>query len=282
MSNLVIQLLGGVRVLRDGKPAGAFPSRWSAGLLAYLAVEKDRFTHREMLAARFWPDSDENRARKAFRSALWGVRCVLEPEGVERGTFLALDGPYLGLVNSPDIQVDVSEFDRLLGWCSEQERQKESIAHLEAAVRLYRGDFIDGFDYEWCISERERLRLAYLSAVERLMDLHISKGELHLAIAHGEQILQRDPLREHIHRQLMICHCLQGNRPLAIRQYRRCEKVLDDELGIDPMDATHKLFRDIEAGNFRASRAAPEPASRTQDRRATNRPPYVASSVPHA
>jgi LuxR family maltose regulon positive regulatory protein len=145
---------------------------------------------------------------------------------------------------------------------------------------MYRGDFIEGYDYDWCIPERERLRLAYLAALERLMEVHVRRGELHLAIALGEQILQNDPLREHVHRQLMICHCLQGNRPLAVRQYRRCEKVLDKELGIAPMDATHQLFRDIEAGIFRASRRATDPQVQG-DRRSASRPPYVSTLPQH-
>jgi DNA-binding SARP family transcriptional activator len=279
MSRLDIQLLGGVRVFRDGKPAGTFPSRSAAALLAYLAVQKDRFVPREVLADRFWPDLDETRARKALRTALYGVRAVLEPGGVERGTYLAVDGSSVGLVDNSDIHVDVTEFDQLLGWCSERARVNQSIELLESAVRLYRGDFIDGHEYEWSIGERERLRLAYLAALEKLMDMHVRRGELHLAIAHGERILHQDPLREHIHRHLMVCHALQGDRPLAVRQYRRCEKVLDEELGIEPMDATVRLYKDIQSGVFRASRSADSPL--VKDRRQVARPPY-SSSLPNA
>jgi DNA-binding SARP family transcriptional activator len=275
-SSLDIQLFGGIRVLRNGKFAGAFPNRWSAGLLAYLAVKKDRFVHREILAVRFWPDADERTSRKALRSALWGVRSVLEPKGVKKGTYLSVGGGHVGLVDSPEMRIDVAEFDRLLGWCSEEERLNQDVAALESAVRLYSGDFMDGSDYEWCNAERERLLLAYLATLERLMELHMRRGELHLAIAHGEQVLQKDPLREHIHRQLMVCHCLQGDRPLAIRQYRRCEKILDDELDIKPMDATYRLYNDIESGIFRGSRSPVEVASTQQDRRAIARPPFNA------
>jgi DNA-binding SARP family transcriptional activator len=275
MSGLEIELFGGIRVLRNGKFAGAFPSRWSAGLLAYLAVTKERFVHRDILAVRFWPEADEQSSRKALRNALWGVRSVLEPKGIKKGTFLSVGGAHVGLVDSPDLRIDVADFDRLLGWCSEQERLNQDVGMLESAVRLYHGDFIDGYDYEWCIGERERLRLAYLATLEKLMELHMRRGELHLSIAHGEQILQNDPLREHIHRQLMVCHCLQGDRPLAIRQYLRCEKILDDELGIVPMDATHRLYREIESGVFRGSRAPVEVASTRPDRRATARTPLT-------
>jgi DNA-binding SARP family transcriptional activator len=187
----------------------------------------------------------------------------------------------VGLVDSSGIRIDVVEFDRLLGWGSEQGRLNQEVALLESAVRLYRGDFIDGHDYEWCIAERERLRLAYLATLEKLMELHVRRGELHLAIAHGEQILAKDPLREHIHRQLMVCHCLQGDRPLAIRQYRRCEKILYEELGIEPMDTTHRLYLEIESGVFRGSRASVELPSTRPDRRSTARPPFTAD-LPHA
>lgn len=256
MCTLSVQLLGGVRALRDGRTAGPFPTHWSAGVAAYLAQARGRLVHRDVVAARFWPDETDDRARTALRRALWGARSVLEPDGIPRGTFLITDGPYVGLADGPAVEVDVARFDHLLGWCSEEGRVNENVSLLEDAVRLYRGDFMDGYDYAWCEAERERLRLAFLSALERLMELHMRRREWRLAIAHGHMILQRDPLREHIHRHLMACYCSQGSRPLAIRQYRECEEVLQEELGIAPMVATQNLFGKIKSGEFVAESEA--------------------------
>jgi DNA-binding SARP family transcriptional activator len=38
-----------------------------------------------------------------------------------------------------------------------------------------------------------------------------------------------------------------GNRPLAIRTYRRCQEALASELGLAPMAETTRLFNQINA-----------------------------------
>ena len=72
-----------------------------------------------------------------------------------------------------------------------------------------------------------------------------------MAIQRGETVLLHDPLREHVHRCLMVCHSFMGNRPLAVRQYRECARALEEELGIPPMESTRDLLRRIQAEALR-------------------------------
>ena len=250
MPRLVIQVLGGVSVSLDGCALGAFPTRWSAGLLASLALDRGRLLHRDVLAARFWPEETDQRARKALRNALWTVRHAVEPDGVRRGTFVTIDGPLIGLSGEGQVWVDAPEFERLLGWSDAAAHPEVGLEPLKAALNLYRGDLLEGYDFDWCEPERERLRLAQLSAMERLMELHMNRQDWSHAIPLGQEILRRDPLREQIHRRLMVCHLYRGNRPLAIRQYRSCLTILDEELGIAPMASTQQLYRALQSEAF--------------------------------
>jgi DNA-binding SARP family transcriptional activator len=210
--------------------------------------------HRDVLAARFWPEETDQRARKALRNALWAVRQALEPDGVLKGTFVTIEGSCVGLADGSDIWVDVAEFERLLTWSGDAAHPEVGLAPLRNAVGLYKGDLLEGFDFEWCVPERERLRLAQLGAIERLMELYMNVGDWLQAIPLGQAVLRRDPLREQIHRRLMVCHLSQGNRPLAVRQYLVCEEVLEEELGIAPMASTQQLYRELQAD---ASRRRP-------------------------
>jgi DNA-binding SARP family transcriptional activator len=250
MPRLVVQVLGGVSVSLDGCALGAFPTRWSAGLLASLALDRGRLLHRDVLAARFWPEETDQRARKALRNALWAVRHLVEPDGVRRGAFVTIDGPLIGMAPDADVWVDASEFERLLSWSDAAGHPEVGLSPLHAAVGLYRGDLLEGYDFGWCVPDRERLRLAHLTALERLMELHMDRRDWSQAIPLGQEILRRDPLREQIHRRLMVCHLSQGNRPLAIRQYRSCLSILDEELGIAPMAATQQLYREMQSDAF--------------------------------
>ena len=246
MNTLEVRLFGGVGVSLNGRPAVPFPTRWAGGLLAYLALNKGRTIHRDVVAAQFWPEETDQRARKRLRNALWRVRGTIEPEGVPPGSFLTVTGRTLYLKRE-GVWLDVEEFDGRMVLIRREVEEKARVLNLDACVDLYRGDFMDGHDHEWCVYERERLRLAFVSALEHLLESHVERGDLRQAIEVGNSILRIDPMREHIHRMVMTCHQLRGNRPLAVRQYRECSRILDEELGLPPMNATRELFREIMA-----------------------------------
>jgi DNA-binding SARP family transcriptional activator len=96
----------------------------------------------------------------------------------------------------------------------------------------------------------------HLSCLAHLMQYYRHQGSHAQAVAYGEAILQRDPLREEIHRELMRSYVANGQRALALRQYERCRQVLAEELGIPPMEETQLLRRQILAGS-----APPIPAA---------------------
>lgn len=244
MNALEVRLFGGVGVSLNGGPTISFPTRWAGGLLAYLALNKGRPIHRDVVAAQFWPEETDQRARKRLRNALWRVRSTMEPHGVPPGSFLTVTGRTLCLERE-GVWLDVEEFDGRMVLIRREVEEEARLLNLAACVDLYRGDFMDGHDYEWCVYERERLRLVFVSALEHLLESHLEGGDLRQAIVVGQSILRIDPLREHIHRMVMICHHLRGNRPLAIRQYRECIRVLDEELSVPPMKETQNLYREI-------------------------------------
>lgn len=250
MNALLVHLFGGVQVTLHGRSLGSFPTRWAAGLFAYLSLHEGRLIHRDVLTGLFWPEEPDRRARKALRNALWRVRSMLEAGGVDPEAILEGDGPYVGIPDDGRIRVDVAEFDGMLKAAREADSEEENLDRLEGCVALYRGDFMDGYDHEWCVYERERLRLGLLSALERLVEAHMLRGEWTSAIKWGRAMLRHDPLRENIHRRLMLCHYRTGDRPLAVRQYHECVRILEEELGIAPMEETRRLHRRIEADSL--------------------------------
>jgi DNA-binding SARP family transcriptional activator len=250
MNTLEVRLFGGLSVSLSGEPIGSFPTRWSAGLFAYLALNRGRYVHRDLLAALFWPEDTEERARKALRNALWRVRTIVEPPGIAAETFLKVNRRDVG-IRPEEVWVDAVEFDRKVATARATHPGPPDVDLLEECVGLHRGPFLDGLDFEWSSYERERMLLDLLSVLERMVGYHMERREWALAIHRGRMLLAYDPLREHVHRCLMACHHLMGNRPLAIRQYRECVKLLEAELGIGPMAATQTLYQEIKADAVR-------------------------------
>lgn len=241
MQPLRIRMLGGLHVSRGEQPLGGFPTQKSRGLFAYLALNRGRSHSRGTLVGRFWGDSPESVARKNLRTDIWRIRAVLEPEGVAPGSCLFVCQDEVALSASADHWLDVHEFEARLDEAGTGEADERVAGLLRAAVELYRGDLLEGVDDDWCIFERERLRLRYLSALERLMGHHQGRGEWTEVAAYGQRLLASDPFREHVHRAVIRCHLALGDRAAALRQFETCARLLRQELEAEPCAETLAL-----------------------------------------
>ena len=249
MAQLALYLLGPPRLERDGAPA-VTDTRKAIALLAYLVGARAPHS-RDALAALFWPDYDQVRARGALRRTLSALNSALGGVGVLAGRdTLALD-PAAGL------QVDVDAFLARLAACRAHghpagEVCAACLAPLAEAVAIYRDDFLAGFTLrdspafdEWQFFQTETLRRDLAGALERLAAGLAAAGEWEPAIAHARRRLALDPLHEPAHRQLMRLYAWAGQRGAALRQYRECVQVLDQELGVAPLEATTRLYAAI-------------------------------------
>ncbi|MBV7339246.1 AAA family ATPase [Chloroflexi bacterium TSY] len=61
-----------------------------------------------------------------------------------------------------------------------------------------------------------------------------------------------NPLHEPAHRQLMLLYAWADQQTAALRQYRECERLLQEELGVAPDAATVELFEVIKTGHIAA------------------------------
>jgi DNA-binding SARP family transcriptional activator len=270
MDVLRIRLFGTVWVARDGIGVELKVTRSAQALLAYLLLHRDRLHSRETLAALFWADQPEERARSCLSTALWRLRRVLESDGISRGTYLVTRPTgEVGFNGSSGWWLDVASFEAAAKPTVSRpfhDLERKEVGLLEEAVGFYTGDLLEGFYDDWALRERERLRSLYLGALACLMHYHGYQGGYDAALACGQRILDHDPLREEIHRDMMRLYLENGQRPLALRQYRICREALGKQLQVDPMEETRSLYAQI-AGNARSGGA---PATRTGEARTFN------------
>src|SRR5207248_1530903 len=83
-----IELLGGLRIRRDGETIIRFRTQKTALLLAYLALHRNRPASREPLVELLWPGSSTAAGRRSLRVELAALRGQLEPPPVPRGRVL--------------------------------------------------------------------------------------------------------------------------------------------------------------------------------------------------
>jgi DNA-binding SARP family transcriptional activator len=111
MSALRVQLFGTVRVSHDGRPQDARVIHAVQSLLAWLLLHRRKTHAREALAALFWGEQSEARARSCLSTALWRLRQVLEPAGIPRGTYLIGQSEAVGFNCASDYWLDVAAFE---------------------------------------------------------------------------------------------------------------------------------------------------------------------------
>ncbi len=248
MVALRINLLGVMRVSHGAEAIEDRLNRPVQGLLAYLVLFR-RVHAREMLLNLFGGDYSEVRARKCLNTALWRLRKELEPQGVPRGTYLITTSMgKVGFNRQSNYCLDVVEFEKhvqkALAKPCDVLTTKEA-RQLEDALNLYTGDLLEGFYDDWALRGRERFYSLNLQGLAHLLKYYRHHKDYDKAISCGQKILDHDPLREEIHREIMRLHSANRQRALAIRQYETCCRILDDELNVGPMDETRQLHDHI-------------------------------------
>lgn len=258
MSTLTVRLFGRFSVSSDGQhradgrsPVG-LGARRAREVLGYLLLYPDRAHRRERLADLLWEDTPLDQARKYLRQALWQIQAVLQREHDGNGPFaLEVDPHWIQLHTCSCLQVDVRHFEAAIHCChgiAGPELDAHQRQTLEDAVQLYRGDLLEGWEQGWCLAERERLQNELLDALDKLVTGCVARHDSERGLAYARRMLVADPAREQVHCHLMRLHLLSGNRTEALRAYGCCERLLMQELGVRPSEATRALHESIREG----------------------------------
>jgi DNA-binding SARP family transcriptional activator len=184
----------------------------------------------------FWPGVDKNSARPTFHVVKQRVNRALG-----RRMIIYVDDQY-HVAWDPDCWFDVGAFESLLNGSDGR------LARLKAATALYQGNFLSGYDAEWCSAMRIHLNMRYRNALVELGELYLGRGEF----AEGFSVLCRatpgDNLYEPASRALMRLYASDGRRDSALRHYESLQDYLRRDVGAVPDARTQSLHTAIQAG----------------------------------
>ena len=258
MAELRLHFLGPPHIERNGAPV-ELDTRKAVAALAYLAIgSPDGESTRDTLATLLYPDYSQKRARAAFRRTLSALRTGIG------GDLLHTNRDTVSLPPDGNLWCDVLAFQELIDRCnghghSAGEVCENCLPLLEKAAELYTGDFMAGFSLrdsvsfdDWQLIEAESLRRQLGSVLERLVRGRGAQGRWQQASVLCRRWTSLDPLHEPAHRRLMQLYAWNGQRSAALRQYRDCVRILDEELGVPPLPETNVLYQAIIEGTDHA------------------------------
>ncbi len=264
MARLQLFLLGGFSITLDDQPVTGFESDKVRALLAYLAVEGDRPQRRESLAALFWPELSEKRARHNLRQALFNLRNIIGDQD-SNSPHLTITPQTIEFNLSTNTWSDFTAFTQAHTDCLEHQHVQLTycdlcLARLEKAVKLYRGRFLNGFSLkdcqefnEWTLLEAQRLQNQAVGMLTQLVMIHQKRGNTNQMLAYASQWVALDPYDEAGHRALMLAFALTGQWKAALHQYDNCCALLIEAFGVDPDEKTLELYQYLLAGEVPGS-----------------------------
>lgn len=251
VTDLTINMLGPVEIFRDpARPlaADAWTTKRARDILCFIASRRHRRASKDTIIDTFWGEADFEAVEKNFHPTVSHIRKALNSNQPLKQNFLLYrDGDYQ-LSPNFSYRIDTEEFDRLVaeGEAARRARDFEKcISSYEAAIAIYRGEFMQGSYDDWVEEQRTYYREQYLRLLEALAAVAQKTEDWTRSLQLAQQILRDDPFREDVHCMMMRALAGQGNRHAVREQYETLRKLLQKELGVEPAAETQKVYREL-------------------------------------
>jgi DNA-binding SARP family transcriptional activator len=245
MSCLQVKGFAGLELRANGCSIGSFPTHHVEELLGYLLLNQNKTVSRDLLIELLWPFEVSNNGRSCLNTVLWRLRCTLRQLGFKAGSFLVSTRDEIVFSPTVPIQFDVELFSERFEKAMSAQNDTTRIVELSKALELYQGDLYSGIFSDWCLIERERLARMYLQALGEMLYCNMRQKDYAKAIIVGQTILDNDPLREEVHRALILCYGRLGHRAEAWDQFQTCTQSLMSEVQVLPMADTVRIFQQV-------------------------------------
>lgn len=244
---LYVGFLGGFELHYDGTPLPVCHYVKPLSILKYLLACREHPVSRDFLMGWLWPESNQRKARWSLNSSVCTLRRFLSdylPTEQIGEIVLYEEGSYR-LNPNLLIKSDVEDFDKRYIRSRRLEEAgniNQAAMECEAAVELYRGDYLQEDLYEdWTMVERERLANAYIHMLEHLATYCWETGRYQQAVEICYLILKKEPCHEGTHRRLIDHYNSLGLRERSLRQSQMYARMLKDRYGVLPSSADSLL-----------------------------------------
>jgi len=222
-------------VLGPGKPLA---------LLAYLAVRGP--VRREELIALLWGEIPEDKARNAFRQALYRLRTAMGREAAPTGRDI------IGLGATETLTLDLRDFEAAL-----------DAGRTADALQLYRGEFLEGLNLgeddfdQWVTTERSRIGARYRSTLTSAAQEALEAGEVRDALRYATRLAAYPPLDSDAAVLEATILIAAGRKPEALVALERFRSRVQTELGAPASPAVLALIGKLRKPGAEESRRAP-------------------------
>ncbi len=204
-------------------------------LFMYLLCNR-RGATREQLLEVLWPDMSAVLSRNALYNNVYRVRKALYEQSIVQE-----DGRYK-LNPQGSFWFDLHEFQALIDQAEKLPGgSPERADRLQAAIKLYRGSFLEDFYAEWCNTIRFQAEAKYLQSLARLAGHRAAEGQYDEAITLLESLLKVDETNPDVHEQIVKTLIKRGDVESARLHYNQFRAVVQEQRGQEVMKSFQQL-----------------------------------------
>lgn len=229
--NLHIQLFGQLTIGFENHPS--LPIRWRTSkvqeLFLYLMQHRTQLVRKATLIELLWPTYEQSKAYSQLYTAIYHIRKTLEPYGNHFNISNTNDGY---IFNMENVFVDVDKWEHELQ--TDMLVNRETFNKYEHLLTLYKGDYLEDYDYLWAENERHRLKVLWLQLSFKLAEWYTFSNLVQKAVTLYHSICQRQPEAEKAHFELMKIFAETNNHLAVHKQYKLLKNILQEELSVKP------------------------------------------------
>lgn len=203
-------------VMREGERLD-WDSLKALELLFYLLEHRSGVTTFEVAEA-LWPGKTESKASSSFHTTLYRLRKVLGGELVE-----SANRRYY-LHDKFRIDYDIENYRKLVS----KARESGEARDCQAAIRLYSGHFLAGFDSAWVDSIRLNLQATHLALLESAAEAAVLANDLPQATMLYQLMTEHEPYSETAWEGLAEAWEARGERARAAEARGRFERLMGE------------------------------------------------------
>jgi WD40 repeat protein/DNA-binding SARP family transcriptional activator len=228
---LDFRLLGPLEVVGDGGRGVSIGKGRQRALLALLILRANELVATDRLVEELWGESPPPTAQRMLHNQVSALRSVLG----RNGRLETLGSAYR--LNIDPGERDIDRFEELMasGRARIDTDPEGAAERFRQALELWRGPPLADLTYErFAQTEIARLEERRWAAFEASFEAELALGRHADLVSELEAAVAEQPLREHLHGQLMLALYRCGRQAEALEAYRRARGTLVEEIGVEP------------------------------------------------
>jgi len=227
---IVIKFFGGFSVGFQQETSIKFRSNKTKEMFAYLIANRNKTLNKEVIIDAIWPDNELSNVSHNFYNAIYYIRKALEDAGITR-EYIVLDNEYHICLNNASVDLDafMEAHQRLT-----HSNNSEAHEHLHSLITHYVGAYLEDIESEWCIFDRETLRLIFINALRTIARWCLNQHDYSLAEQHLLRAFLEDPYDEDVTLMMLQAYLQMKHKQKGLQHFITYKTLLEEELNIEP------------------------------------------------